>query len=234
MATRKLLLALPLVASMLLGCKKEEAEDVDLGYEYFPRKVGAWVEYQVDSIWRDDAFNVNDTLSYRLKEKVVEAYTDPVGRPAWRIHRFVKDAGDNWVIQDVWTSTKDAFYAEVSEENLRRLKLSFPVRAGRTWDHNIYNNSGEEELTYAEVDAPYSVNGLSFERTTLVESTLAPNVIENKTRLERYANGVGLISRYVQNTNSQPVFGTDPPYPFLGYEVQGYYFTMTAVDYGQD
>ncbi len=217
----------------MVGCKKDEAEPVDLGYDYFPRKVGAWIEYQVDSIGRDDGFNVHDTVSYRMQEKVVEAYTDPAGRPAWRIHRFVK-VGDNWVIRDVWTSTRDAFYAEVSEENQRRLKLSFPVREGRAWDHNVYNSTGEQELTYAEIGASYAANGLSFANTVLVESTLEPNIIVNVTRKERYAYGVGLVSRYVQDTDSQPYYSTQPPYQFLGYNVRGTYFTMTAVNYGQD
>ena len=230
---RNLLLAIPILASLLTACKKEEAEPVDLGYDYFPRKVGAWIEYQVDSIGRDDGFNVHDTVSYRMKEKVVEAYTDPAGRPAWRMHRFVKVA-DNWVIRDVWTSTKDAFYAEVSEENMRRLKLSFPVREGRAWNHNVYNNSGEEELTYSEIGSAWAANGSSYGNTVLVESTLEPNIIENKTRKERYAYGVGLVSRYVQDTESQPQYNPNPPYQFIGYLVRGTYFTMTAVDHGQD
>ena len=75
---------------------------------------------------------------------------------------------------------------------------------------------------------------MSFANTVLVKSTLEPNIIENKTRKERYAYGVGLVSRYVQDTDSQPHYNPDPPYQFLGYRVQGTYFTMTAVNYGQD
>ncbi|HRD53079.1 MAG TPA: hypothetical protein PKY96_10585, partial [Flavobacteriales bacterium] len=141
---------------LLASCKKEEAESPDLGYGYFPRKVGAWIEYQVDSTWRDDLVPNIGSLSYRLKEKLVEQYTDPAGRTAWRIHRMVLDEDSNWVVRDVWTSTMDNIAAEVAEENMRRQKLSFPVREGRRWDVNVYNVENDLEVAFREVDRPWT------------------------------------------------------------------------------
>lgn len=195
---------LPLAAALaLVGCRKSEAEKPDLGYDYFPRKVGAWIEYQVDSLWRDDPAGVLFTASYRLREKVVELYIDPAGRTAWRIHRLVGDADGNWTVRDVWTSTRDERAAEVSEENLRRLKLAFPVREARRWDVNVYNPEPALEVAFREVGRPLSLGALGFEETVLVRNTVPANPIITNNYEERWAKGVGMVSRYREFKNQQ-------------------------------
>ena len=192
-----------IAGSLLTGCKKDEPPTVDLGYGYFPNKVGAWIEYQVDSLWRDDVAAVRDSVSYRLMEKVVEAYTDPAGRPAWRIHRFVLDADSNWVVRDVWTRTKDEIAAEVTEENLRRQKLSFPVREGRSWDLNVYNVEGKLEVAFREVGLPWSGGGLSFSDAVLVKNAIPANFVETNNYEERWARDLGMVSLYREVKNQQ-------------------------------
>ncbi|MBP7450356.1 MAG: hypothetical protein KA817_09970, partial [Flavobacteriales bacterium] len=162
---------------VLVGCKKQETGEPDLGLGYFPNVIGSWIEYQVDSIGRDDEAGVHDTVSYRLKEKVVEAYYDPQGRLAYRIHRMVRNADNLWVVRDVWTRTVSTSAAETTEENLRRLKISFPVALGRAWDMNVYNVEEELELTHREIGIAYTVNGLAFDKTTLVEATFESNFV---------------------------------------------------------
>jgi hypothetical protein len=194
------ILALALVA---VSCKKESGEESDLGLGYFPRQVGAWIEYQVDSSWRDDPVANVGAVSYRLKEKVVEQYTDPSGRTAWRIHRFVKNAADEWVIRDVWTSTMDNVAAEVAEENKRRQKLSFPVRNGRRWDVNVYNTDDELEVAFREVGRAWSAQGLSFSKTAIVRQVVPANPIITNNYEERWADGVGLVKAYREYKNQQ-------------------------------
>lgn len=219
---RSHLLTLLAAGIMLAGCKKD-SEEVDLGYGYFPRKVGAWIEYQVDSTWRDDVIGIEGAVNYRLLEKVVEQYTDPEGRTAWRIHRFVKDAEGLWVIRDVWTSTTDEIAAEVTEENDRMQKLSFPVRNGRRWDVNAYNPDDELLVAFREADKAWSGGGLSYERTVLVKNTVPPNFIETENYEERWAHGVGMVSRYRDHQNNQST------------GCQGCWrLDMIAVDYGQE
>lgn len=225
---------LALIAVLAFGCKKDSGEAADLGLGYFPNTIGSWIEYQVDSVWRDDPLGRRDTASYRLREKVVEAYYDPSGRLAYRIHRSVRNAEGAWVVRDVWTRTVDNTAAEVTEENLRRLKLSFPVREGRTWDLNVYNVEEELEVTHREIGVPATINGLYFPKTTMVVSTVEPNLIDTVIYQERYADGLGLISRRTQVTHTQFVYpGGNPPPPPIP-QTKGTYFTMTIVDRGNE
>lgn len=223
---------------LLTACKKEEAADpVDLGYDYFPTKVGSWIEYQVDSMWRDDPLGIWDSVSYPLLERIHENYTDPEGRPSQRVLRYVRDVQDNWVVRDVWTRTLTTAAAEMTEENKRRLKLSFPVRNARTWDINVYNTDDDLTVAFREVDQPLQLGNLAFESTVLVKNTVPPNFIDKRNFEERYARGVGMVSKYWEETNTQTIYPPptppDPdPDPIIS--VKGWRLNMVAVAYGND
>ena len=216
-----------LLAMVGTACNKDEPVAVDLGYGYFPRTIGAWIEYQVDSTWRDEELGLADTVSYRLKEKVVEAYIDPAGRTAYRIHRFILNANDEWVVRDVWTSTADSYYAEVTEENMRRLKLSFPVDNGRKWDVNIYNTEDELEVAFRDEGEPWNGPTMVFPRTVLVKNSVPANLVNRRDWEERYAEGIGMVSKYrqetISNPNSQGVW-----------QAMGWRLDMVAVAHGTD
>ncbi len=236
----KFLLAAFMTVGLLSSCKKDEpAAEPDLGLGYFPTATGTWVEYQVDSLWRDDPSNVLDSVSYRLRERIVEQYTDLEGRACQMIHRFVKNDAGEWVIRDVWSATTDAYAAERTEENYRKLKLSFPVRLDRRWDINALGTSAvddpeeddELEVEYAEVDEPWSNTDLSFDRTLLVKNTVPPNFVEKRNFEERYAHGVGMVEKYQEETNTQLFY---PPSGPPVQQVRGWRLRMTAVAYGTE
>ena len=228
---------LPAMMLLAIGCKKEETPPVDPGLAYFPIEVGTWVEYQVDSLWRDDGFNVLDSVSYRLRERIQEAYVDPAGRPALRILRHVQDSLGEWQVRDVWSATRDEFHAERTEENVRRLKLSFPVREARRWDVNVYNPGAELSVAFREVDRPAVWNGLAFDSTVIVRNTVPPNAVQTRNYEEQYARNVGLVRKYweesVTNILFPPPTPTDPDPPPV-FRVQGFRLSMTVVDYGRD
>lgn len=206
--------------ALLTSCKDDGVEPEDLGLDYFPTQVGHWVEYQVDSLWRDDPFNVIDSVSYRLRERIEETYIDAGGRTAYRILRLVLDENGNWVVRDVWTAYRDKRGAELTEENDRRLKLSFPVREARAWDLNVYNTQRELEVAYREVGEPWASDGLAFEQSVLVRNVLGPNAVEKRNFEERYVKGVGLVEKYWEETDTQ------------ANGVTGFRMTMVAVAHG--
>lgn len=207
-------------ATLLSACKDDVAAPQDMGQEFFPLKVGHWVEYQVDSLWRDDVLNVLDSVSYRLLERIEEVHTDAGGRTAYRILRYVPDASGNWEVRDVWTAYRDQRGAEMTEENMRRLKLSFPVREARTWDINVYNTDRLLDVAFRELDEPWASDSLSFDKSVLVRNVLGPNAVEKRNFEERYVRDVGLVEKYWEETNTQ-VSG-----------VRGFRMRMVAVAHG--
>lgn len=237
MNTRTLFFTLS--AFVALGaCKKEEGVvEPDLGYGYFPTKVGSWVEYQVDSMWQDDPSNVRDSVSYRMREKIVDQYTDLEGRPCQKIHRSVLNEAGVWAVRDVWTSTMNSTAAEKTEENYRRLKLSFPIRKSRRWDTNVYSTgsttASNDELMvgYDKVDVPWANAYMTFPRTVLVKNTVAANYIATRNFEERYALNVGLVEKYWEETTRRVVNNPNGSITLL---TIGWRLRLTVVDHGTD
>ena len=126
---------------LTLACKKEKkAEAVDLGYTYFPTEIGQYVIYQVDSISYNDFFNPVkiDTTHFQLKELVQSHFTDNEGRESDRLERYVrKNDSLPWVLRDVWYQTRTSTKAEKVEENVRFVKLIFPVEVNQKWNGNL-------------------------------------------------------------------------------------------------
>lgn len=193
------------IAGAFSACKKDDAGEVDLGYDYFPQNIGHWVEYKVDSIRVKLVPGGLDTTvyTYPLREMLVEDLTDGEGRACQRVVRYLRDDNNTWLPKDVWWQTRDNVRAERSEENLRRVKLIFPPRAGTEWDTNAPNTDDEFELEYEDIDQPITINGLTFEKTVSVVSTFEDNFVESRFYEERYAKGVGMISHVMDSVNHQ-------------------------------
>ncbi|MBS1582111.1 MAG: hypothetical protein JST66_07940 [Bacteroidetes bacterium] len=220
--TRILIIATATFLVLGGGCKKEDPPRIDLGYGYFPTDTGRWIEYRVDSAWLDQPNGLGDTITYALREAITGDFTDPEGRAAQYLRRSVFDTvTDTWSVKDIWWQTRTATQAERTEENERRIKLIFPPRTGQYWNTNATNVGPMYELTYQEVDVPWSINGMSFDSTVLVKTTYPSNLIVRRTYYERYAKHVGLVYRQVDSSNTQ-IAGT-----------RGTFYTQTITGYGR-
>ncbi len=133
-----------LIIVLLFSCKGKVTLDdfeLDQGYDYFPLAVGKSITYQVDSIIFDIALEgrVVDTVSFLLKEEIVDTLIDGEGRLNYEIHRYVKDRPDeSWKIKDIWLAVRTESRAERIEENLRYIKMVFPLLADVDWDGNLF------------------------------------------------------------------------------------------------
>ncbi len=218
---RRCLAAAGLVALLFPGCRRDEAVPIDPGHTYFPVERGLWAEYQVDSSWSFEGLGISGAVRYRLREVIDSVYTDPEGRTAQRIERFVWDTLTNgWRIKDVWTQTRQPAYAERTEENVRLLKLTFPTRVGERWNLNALNDRPDMEVSHEAVDQPWQHGNLSFDSTLLVRNHYPNNLVDTLIYRERYARHVGLVERVRDSSNTQ-TDGTN-----------GWYFRQVITAYG--
>ncbi|MBL4652727.1 MAG: hypothetical protein JKY53_07655 [Flavobacteriales bacterium] len=182
------------------ACRKDkEVSTIDLGTDYFPREVGSWIIYDVDSIIHDDNDDQQgfiDTVSYLLKEIIESEFTDTTGVLNQRIERYVKmsDTTD-WVILDVWSSLVNKSRAEQVEENIKFIKLVFPPQNGDSWNGNAYNTLGEQDYEYTSVDVTETINDVALDSVLTIEQLNDVNIIEREYAEEKYARGVGRVSR---------------------------------------
>jgi hypothetical protein len=224
-----------LLVVAMLACKKDKPVP-DLGYSYFPDKVGHWVIYEMDSTVYDD-FN-NDTVHYRyqIRELIESEFNDNQGRRALRIERYRRPYIDTipydqlpWTLSRVWAATLTSTTGERVEENQRYVRLIFPTRNGKTWDGNAQNALGFAEYEYEAVDQPYVISTFAFDSTLRVLQENKINLVEHIVYNERYARHVGLIEKNVIDVYDDTiVFGV----PVLDRIRGGVKYTLRLVDYG--
>jgi hypothetical protein len=84
---------------------------------------------------------------------------------------------------------------ETQEENVRKIRLVFPVEKDRGWDANALNTAIEQEYLYKAVHEFFAIDQLQFDSTIHIIQQDEENLIERFFTEERYATGRGLIYR---------------------------------------
>jgi hypothetical protein len=189
------------------ACKPEpDTTPVDLGYNYFPTQVGATWIYKVDSLAYDDntGSTTIDTFTYQYKEQITGTFTDVSGKPAQLVSRFYRERDTMpWIRATNSTLLVTELNAQRVNENIRFVKLVFPLEAQKTWNGNSYNLLGEEEYTVTQFDAPKTVGGIAYGQTLTVLQKDELNFIEEIKREEVYARNTGLVYLLSDSINTQ-------------------------------
>lgn len=137
-----------LVLSVLfLSCseKTEQFESEPLS-AYVPLETGKYITYRVDSLVFTNFGRNTEIHKYQVKHVVDEQITDNLGRPGYRVFRYIRDSAEalSWTEAQPWLQL-DAYYiilagdqVELIEDNLRVIKLHLPVREGFSWKGNTH------------------------------------------------------------------------------------------------
>jgi hypothetical protein len=225
-----------ILASLFLSCKKKQdnAAAPDLGYDYYPGTVGSYIEYDVDSIAYRPLTLDTVEAKFHIKEVIEEEFTDNQNRPALRIVRYKKNYSAtipysqmSWTLQDVWLANKTRTTAEVVEENVRFVKLIFPVTEDGSWNGNAQNTIGEWEYKYSGFGQSATYNSLTFGECVLVTQKKSASLLSYQNYVEKYAKGVGMVYKEIIDVKSQHNIGI----PILNRIEEGIIYKQTIVDY---
>ena len=184
------------------GCKKSvETVPPNLGYSYFPLRVGSELIYQADSIgWLGYTWNNTtqsgeiDTVQFQIKEVVESFFTDNEGRETARVVRYKRiSPSDPWTAYKVIAANLTPTMAQRVEDNIRYIKLVFPPRKNEKWNGNALDTIEPWEYVYDEVNIPGYAGPLYFDSTLIVTQINEGNLINYKFYTEQYAAGTGLI-----------------------------------------
>ncbi|MBK9013791.1 MAG: hypothetical protein IPM82_06715 [Saprospiraceae bacterium] len=198
-----------LLAALFFAACKETPDDyeTDLGLDYFPLQVGKFIEYEVDSTIYDP--NGDTTVSGSktfVREEIIDTLTDNNGNVLYKIEHFERVADSlSWGIKKVLTASIQDNQAIRMEDNLRFIKLTFPVKKGNSWNGNVHFDEGLIVTVAGEtlemfkgwsyrtqqVNEPATVGGFQFDETTTVEEADNENLIELRKSSAIYAKGIG-------------------------------------------
>ncbi len=219
-------LTLPLVTILAVlfspSCTTEKFEpvNIDYGYEYFPLNTGAYWIYEVDSIIYDPALGGTDVDTIRsfLKEEITGTLTDNTGQLVYRVEQTTRRSHDDpWQIQKAIVLSSDESRAFRIEDNLRFVKLVFPLKTNQRWDGHVFFDpstkfsvAGESLELFKDWNYQVVAVGIethlgnqSFDEVAVISMADSENLIERRLAVEHYAKGVGLVYRELTILDTQ-------------------------------
>jgi hypothetical protein len=134
------LAALAFIFSLTSCEKKTEQFTSEPISDYMPAAVGKYITYRLDSTVFTN-FGRNEELHrYQVKHVVDAQVPDNLGRPSYRIVRYLRDSlgTQPWVENGTYFITNLTDQAEVIEDNLRYIKLHLPLKINTDWKGNKY------------------------------------------------------------------------------------------------
>jgi len=226
----------------LFSCSnKTETFVTDKLSDYIPLQTGKYITYRLDSLVFTNFGAVTVTRRYQMKHIVDAQITDNLGRPSYRIYTYIRDSAGTqpWTASGSYFITPLATQVEVTDDNLRVIKLHLPIKEGFDWRGNSYlpdnpyspayefNNDNDIQswdFTYDTFEPAYSYRGNSYTNVYTVleqdENSNAPvtnpAVYGYKTlALDKYAKNIGLVYRKYELWDYQ----TDPTVHYTGFGI---------------
>ena len=217
------------LAIVFFSCSKDKEIVIpDIGHDYAGLEVGKYVVYDVDSFYYDDFNSVIDTSYYQIKEVVDSEFEDLEGETAFKIVRYRKEIDStNWVLIDVWNSKLTQTNFQKSEENIKFVKLIFPVRNNVSWNGNAMNNQGDMQYEYTSIDQSETVGSSSLSSVLTVLQFEDINLVQERFYEEKYSKGIGMV--YKKSVDISNVFNSGTG---LWERNAGIDITMTLSSYG--
>lgn len=226
-------------AIILYACnKKDTSLNPTQLIEYMPLQPGKYIHYRLDSMRFIDFGQRDTVVSYDAKDVIDAEVTDNLGRPTFRVVRYLRDLSstndEDYVAKLTYFVTPTREVVEVLEENLKFQKLRLPVNNGFNWHGNsflpstpyfeLYQFSNDEDInlwdyTYSGVNEPAVINDNIYDSTVTVQQVAdSSNVpIEFPDGLayrnywtETYAKNIGLIYKEVVMWEYQPPNSGNP------------------------
>ena len=221
---KKIFLPVILLSLVFAACKKESAEFQTAAIaDYNPLQVGKYITYQLDSLVYVNFGTTQEIHSYEVKYLTDAEITDNMGRPAFRIIRYIRQSPTaNWIPDATFMSVNTGTSLEFIENNLRYIKLKLPIREGANWKGNSFIDTyslysdlkylGDWDYTYGTPDIPANLDGqvidstiTVFQRDEITGNPGDPNAYsEENFSMEIYGKGIGMIYREFLHTTYQP------------------------------
>ncbi len=195
------------------ACDEETIEVSDaLGYEYFPMDEGHTIFYKVDTTFYDEFNDTVFTRSWEVKEEILLLDEDPEGNTRARILKSVRPYNSEleFSAPEINFATRSSNTLDIQDNNLRFIRLTFPILDGINWDGNVYINQLDDDYedlyrdwnyTYSNVNDPVSIGSLNFNEAIHIAQVAddPANILSYRFAEEKYAKGIGLIYRKLDN-----------------------------------
>lgn len=211
---------------------------------FYPLEVGKYWIYEVDSlIFRPELVVEVDSIHLWLKEEVVDTLQDNLGQTLYLVEQSERSAPtDPWVLKQLLTVQVESTRLLRTENNLKFIKLIFPIDLFQQWDGNAFLDPTTEVRVGGETiemfkDWSYqtlerlestTVGSQVYEEVILVAPAQSENLIELRRVEEHYAKDIGLVARTLEILDTQTI---DPAVEWRQKAEKGFILNQKLVEH---
>ena len=231
------------VLLLQISCtKKVEVYESEPLSDYIPLQSGKYITYRLDSTVFTSFGTVEEIHKYQVKHVIDSEIPDNLGRPSYRVFRYISNINDTTGTPATWIPNGSYFITplnnqvEVIEDNLRFLKMHLPIREGYNWKGNTYlpfdpysslytfsNDDAMSDWDYSfdRFESAISYRGQNYTNVYTIEEAneafnvpiTNPSAYASLTRsVEKYSKNIGLVYREYILWEYQPNPGGSGPY----------------------
>jgi len=206
---KKGLLVFMIFSTLVSSCSEDEPVVPDMGFEYYPLKVGRYYIYQVNET--SISQSIETKTAYELKVTISDSTVNERGLTTYVLVREKRaNPSAVWQSLDTWSVKLIDNRIVQNEANVIFVKLIFPPSVNLGWDGNQFNNlpdngnlfneSGSEQYYIANLNEAISLSaGFETDNSlTVVQNDFSDEIVGIDERKEIYASGVGLIYKEVR------------------------------------
>jgi hypothetical protein len=186
------------------ACHKDEPPGIFTDHLYFPLNQNTSWTFEIDSIFYNDFTSTIDSFQYQIRETIESTIDSTVSTKTVRVEQTRRNSPNAvWGVESAFSLSLSRERAERFENNIRTVKLVFPVREGLKWNGNAFNPMDPLDFRMTDIHKPSTVSGITYDSTITVIQIDTENLIERKKYVEIYARNVGLISREITDIKTQ-------------------------------
>ena len=215
-----------IISVLILNACSKKTEDFKTASisDYFPLQTGKYITYNLDSTVVYLNFGASKAIiSYQVKYVVDSLITDNLGRPAYRIFRYIrKTPADSWQSDNTFMAIPTTNGMEFIENNFRYIKMKLPISEGYSWKGNSFIDTyslnsmvkylDNWDYTYDSLNFPAKIGAITIDSTLKVaqrdEVIGDPSNHNSYSEInygeEKYAKGIGLVYRRFLHLEYQP------------------------------
>ncbi len=189
------------VAGIVFSCaKKNDPSLDDLGYNYYPIRIGDYFIYDViDTSFQGLGSEIVST--YQVKEEIHETVVVN-DEERYQIYLYYKQPNEEW--KEYPDSNWTVFLKEGKliriEDNIRFVKLVFPLSVNKKWDGNITDTESDPQNYYTmkEINRPFSYDAQNFNETVSVVHYENSSALDDNYSVEVFAKNVGMVYKEIK------------------------------------
>jgi hypothetical protein len=212
----------------IISCGENVTETFEQkGKAYYPLAIGKSITYNIDSVIyfpQGNGVVKIDTTYWQFREDIVDTFSGKDGSLQYKIERSERRKGTSkWTVGKVLSASINAQNVMRNEDNLRYVKFPITFIEKTTWDGNAFNDPSVKFEIASQLLEPFSkkwdyqiesfgksetIGGKVFDDVLTVVAKTDPKILtETRTSIEKYAKGVGLVSREFKILDTQKLDG---------------------------